>query len=69
MLRTLREIVDSLIKDVPGHIFTIKLISEENKALIIKDGVNVVATLGSSKRIISELFNDEIYEQIKKQSS
>ena len=69
MLRTLREIVDSLMRDVPGHIFTIKLISEENKALIIKDGESVVATLGSSKRIICELFNDEIYEQIKKQSS
>lgn len=66
MFLTIRELVSKLHEDFLGNIFSIKFIPEENKAIIIMNNKEIVATLGSKdKRILNELFGDDIYNQIR----
>lgn len=65
MLRSIQQITEQLISDIPGHIFKMKYISEENK-LLIYENKKVYATIGDKeKKVIYQMFNEEFYQKIK----
>ena len=65
MLRTIQQITEQLIFDIPGHIFKMKYISDENK-LLIYENQKVYATIGDKeKKVIYQMFDEEFYQQIK----